>query len=89
MSAKFSPALKALLTASHARGGAIPAPAHVKLQGLFDSITKSAKEVGVGIETVLTLSVRLAASAVSWWHADVLMRFDGMMYTDCGVDHVE
>jgi hypothetical protein len=55
MSGKLSPALKALLVASHARGSAIPASA--KLDTLFDSVYKSAKSVGLGRDTVLTLSV--------------------------------
>lgn len=55
MSAKLSPALKALLTASHARGSALPVPA--KIDSLFDSVYKSAKSVGLGHDIVLTLSV--------------------------------
>lgn len=55
MSGKLSPALKALLGARHAKGSAIAAPA--KLDTLFDSVYHSAKAVGLGHDTVLTLSV--------------------------------
>lgn len=57
MSASLSPALKAILKSPKAKGFAVPAPA--KINELFDAVSASAREKGVGEAAWLTLSVRV------------------------------
>ena len=52
--AKLSPALKSLISAPHARGGALPSPNNIK--SLFQRISDSARSNDLGIRTWLCLS---------------------------------
>jgi hypothetical protein len=51
---KLSPAIKALISAPHARGSALPSPSPQRLNSLFDTIRSRARPIST--PTFLTLS---------------------------------
>lgn len=55
-SVKLSPAVKALISAPHALGQAIPAPSRAAVKQLFDNVRSRGERNGVDVDSWLTVS---------------------------------